>query len=91
LTAAYAAGAEFTALRGFSQILHPQKARTLFGEADALRPTLEEKTYTARQSASVFIDCPRDFEGVLYQAAVSALGEAFLGELNKKRESLAEN
>ncbi|MDR1898422.1 MAG: LPP20 family lipoprotein [Treponema sp.] len=76
LTAAYGSGAEFTALRGFSQILHPQKARTLFAEADALRPTLEEKTYTARQNASVFIDCPGDFEGLLYQAAVSALGAA---------------
>jgi hypothetical protein len=74
--AVYAEGAEFAAVRGFAQILHPNRARPLFAEADAVRAALPEKIYSARQRATVFIDCPADFDGMVYRAALAAFGAA---------------
>jgi hypothetical protein len=74
LAAAYGESPDFHALRGFSQILHPHKARAMFAEADALRSALPEKSYSARQGAAVFIDCPNDLDGLVSTAAAAALG-----------------
>jgi hypothetical protein len=70
--AAYGESPDFNAVRGFSQVLHPAKARVTFVEADALRSSLPERIYSARQAAAVFIDCPDDLDGLT--AAAAALG-----------------
>jgi hypothetical protein len=74
--AVYAESAEFAAVRGFAQILHPGKARPLFAEADMVRAALPEKIYSARQRATVFIDCPADLDEMVYRAALAAFGAA---------------
>jgi hypothetical protein len=80
----YSESAEFGAIEFFSQVLHPQKARSLFQDADNAASALPEKNYAARQGATVYIDCPQDLDGLIYQAAVSALGaEGFPVERNR--------
>jgi hypothetical protein len=74
--ASYAESAAFTAVRSFAQVLNPAKAQAFFWEADAVLSSIPEAIYSARQSATVYIDCPVDLDGVIYQAAVSALGQA---------------
>jgi hypothetical protein len=81
---AYANSAEFNALRGFAQVLHSGKAQALFSGADTLGSALPEKIYTARQNAAVFIDCPKDLDGLIVNAAAAALGaEGFPVERNR--------
>jgi hypothetical protein len=72
--AAYGDGADFTAVRGFAQVLHPAQAAALFAEADALRAALPERIDRARRGAAVFIDCPGDLDGLVYNAALAAFG-----------------
>jgi hypothetical protein len=74
--ASYAESAAFIAARSFAQVLDSSKAQALFSEADAAISALPEKNYSARQSATVYIDCPIDLDGMIYQAMVSALGTA---------------
>jgi hypothetical protein len=71
--AAYTRSAEFSAVRDFAQVLHPQKAEDLFGETDDVLMALPEKTLSAAQKAPVYIECPVDFDGMVYQAMVRAL------------------
>jgi hypothetical protein len=72
--AAYARGAEFTAVRQFAQLLHPQVARDFFDEADREIKALPERQLSAAQRAPVFIESPVDHERMIYQAMVRALG-----------------
>ncbi|GMO42404.1 MAG: hypothetical protein Pg6C_03900 [Treponemataceae bacterium] len=82
--AAYANGAEYGAVRGFAQVLHPQKAQACFAEADRAAAALPEKLYAARQNAPVFVDCPADLDGIIRNAAVAALSaEGFPAEQNR--------
>jgi hypothetical protein len=74
IAAAYGESPDFNAVRGFAQILHPSRARAMFAEADALRSALPEKSYSARQGAAVFIDCPNDLDGLIATATAAALG-----------------
>jgi hypothetical protein len=84
----YAEGAEFNAVRDFAQVLHPAKAGAFFGEADQARSALPERVYSARQGATVFIDCPADLDGLVYQAITAALGsEGFPVERNRDAAS----
>jgi hypothetical protein len=86
--AVYADSPAFNAARGFAQVLHPNKARSLFAEADTVQAALPEKIYTARQRAAVFIDCPTDMNGLVYQAALAAFGaEGFPVERNRAAAS----
>jgi hypothetical protein len=72
--AAYGESPDFNAVRGFAQILHPARAGILFAEADALRSALPERSYSARQGAAIFIDCPNDLDGLISTAMTAALG-----------------
>jgi hypothetical protein len=82
--AAYADSAEYGAVRGFAQALHPQNAQACFAEADSAAAALPEKQYAARQNAPVFVDCPADFDGIIRNAAAAALGaEGFPAEQNR--------
>lgn len=84
----YSEGAEFNAVRGFSQVLNPARARSLFAEADGVRSSLPEKIYSARQAAKIFIECPTDFNELVYQAALSAFGaEGFPVERSRSAAS----
>jgi hypothetical protein len=76
VAASYAESAAFTAVRSFAQVLNPAKAEAFFREADAALSSIPEAIYSARQSATVYIDCPVDLDGMIYQAAISALGQA---------------
>jgi hypothetical protein len=71
--APYGLNVDYDIMRNFAQILHPSKAQAAFAASDAARAALPEKITTARRQATVFIDCPRDYGGLLYNAAVSAL------------------
>jgi hypothetical protein len=84
----YSENPEYNAIRNFSQVLNPSKARVLFGESDAVRSMLQDKISIARQAVTVYIDCPIDFEGMIYKAAISALGaEGFSVERNRAAAS----
>jgi hypothetical protein len=75
---------EFTEARDFAAVLHPAKAAVAYRETDDALKTLPQKLYTARQGAAVFIDCPTDYEGLIYQAAVKAFSaEGFTVETNR--------
>jgi hypothetical protein len=71
--AAYARSAEFNAARDFAQALYPQKAEELFGETDEVLMALPEKNLSAAQKAPVYIECPVDYDQMIYQAMVRAL------------------
>jgi hypothetical protein len=71
--APYALNEEYDIVRNFAQALNPSKAKTLFAASDAARAALPEKIITARRRATVFIDCKKDYSGLLYNAALSAL------------------
>jgi hypothetical protein len=88
LAAAYGGSPDFNAVRGFAQILHPGRARLMFAETDAIRSALPEKSYSARQGAAVFIDCPNDLDGLVSTAAATALGAwGFPVEQNREAAS----
>ncbi|MDR1143113.1 MAG: hypothetical protein LBK77_02705, partial [Spirochaetaceae bacterium] len=88
LAAAYGGSPDFNAVRGFAQILHPGRARAMFAETDALRSAMPEKSYSARQGAAVFIDCPNDLDGLVSTAAAAALGAwGFPVEQNREAAS----
>jgi hypothetical protein len=70
---AHARSAEFNAVRDFAQALHPQRAEELFGETDEALMALPEKTLSAAQKAPVYIECPLDYDRMIYQAMVRAL------------------
>jgi hypothetical protein len=72
----YAGSAEFGAVRSFAQALNPAKAASLYRDADAALAALPEKIATARQNASVYVECPVDTDGMVYNAAVAAFGAA---------------
>jgi hypothetical protein len=83
--ASYAAGTEFTAIREFAQVLHPAKAAVFFRDADDAVSALPAKIDAARRSARIFIDCPVDFDELIYNAAVAAWGaEGFPVERNRE-------
>ena len=85
---AYGESAGFNAVRSFAQALHPVKMRGFFAEADEVRSVLPERIYNARQSAAVFIGCPADLDGLIYNAAAKALGaEGFPIERNRNTAS----
>jgi hypothetical protein len=72
----YAGGAEFGAVRGFAQALNPARAASLYRDADAALAALPERIAGARQNAGVYVECPADADGMIYNAAVAAFGEA---------------
>jgi len=72
----YANGDEFGKPRSFAQVIYPSKADALFAEADAAVSALPERIKTARQAASLFIDCPADLDSLIANAAAAAFGAA---------------
>ncbi|MDR3301542.1 MAG: LPP20 family lipoprotein [Spirochaetaceae bacterium] len=73
--APYVLNEGYSVMRNFGQILNPSKAQAAFAASDAARALLPEKITTARQQATVYIDCEKDYSGLLYNAAVSVLSE----------------
>jgi hypothetical protein len=88
ITAAYADSAEFNGVRDFSQILHPEKAAALFAPADAALGELFEKQLAAVEKSRVYVECPVDYNGMIYQAMVKALGGWGFG-VERSREAAA--
>ena len=81
---AYANSSEYTAARLFASILHPTRARTLFAEADAVEASLPQKQLAAREMSRMYIESPVDYNNMVYQATVKALGNAgFAVERNR--------
>jgi hypothetical protein len=79
IAASYAESAEFNNVRDFSQALHPAKAEALFAEAEAARGEMFNKQLTAIEKSSVYVECPQDYNGMIYQAMVKALGTSGFG------------
>jgi hypothetical protein len=74
--ASYMRGTEFSAVRNFAQVLHPTEAAKLFAEADAVSAALLGKQLHAREKAVMFVDCPMDYNRIVYQAMVNTLNRA---------------
>jgi hypothetical protein len=72
---AYARGGDFVEAEAFGQILHPQKMNVSFGGIRAEIAAIPQKTDDAKRNASVFIDCPGDFESLVTNAFSRVLSE----------------
>jgi len=73
----YAHSEEFENASLFGQILHPQKMNSEFASVRANVAVIPQKLDEAKRSASVYIDCPVDFESLLsnaFTSRFSALG-----------------
>jgi hypothetical protein len=79
IAASYAESAEFNNVRDFSQALHPAKAEALFAEADAARGELVNTQLAAIEKSPIYVECPQDYNGMIYQAMVKALGASGFG------------
>jgi hypothetical protein len=83
--AAYAEGAEFTTVREFAQVLYPSRAQAFFRDADSAVSSLPAKADAARREARIFIECPADLDGLIYNAAAAAwAAEGFPVERNRE-------
>jgi len=81
---AYANSSEYTATRLFASVLHPAKANDLYAGADAARASLPQKQLAAQEKSRVYVESPVDYNNMIYQATVKALGSAgFAVERNK--------
>jgi hypothetical protein len=72
----YAGSAEFGAVRSFAQVLNPTRAASLYRDADAAIAALPERITGARQNADIYVECPADADGMIYNAAVATFGNA---------------
>jgi hypothetical protein len=72
---AYARSGDFVEAEVFGQILHPQKMNASFGRIRAEIAAIPQKIDDAKRNASVFIDCPGDFESLVTNAFSRALSE----------------
>jgi hypothetical protein len=83
---AYADSAEFNATRDFAQTLNPAKSNALFREADAALAGYREKLFSVREKVRVYVECSVDYNRMIYQAMVKALGASgFAVEENRNR------
>jgi hypothetical protein len=67
----------FVTQEAFGQILYPQKMNGSFGGIRTKIAAIPQKTDDAKRNASVFIDCPGDFESLVtngFSRALSAEG-----------------
>ena len=71
---AYENSAEYSGTRIFAQILYPVKAAVSFAEADTELAALPQKQLTARERSRMFVSCPVDYNGMIFQATVRAIG-----------------
>ena len=85
----YAAGAEFSAVRGFAQILYPARAAALFRDADAAHARLPERIAHARLNARVYLDCPLDLDDLIHNAVAAAFGSAGFPVANERQDAVA--
>ena len=60
--------------RSPAAVLHPAKANELFAGADAVWSGLAGKQLAAREQARVYVNCPADYNRMIYQAMVKTLG-----------------
>jgi len=73
---AYANNPEYRAAQIFASILHPAKAKTMFAAADAAEAALPQKQLAARERSRMYVESPVDYNNMVYQAMVKALGNA---------------
>jgi len=73
---AYANNPEYRGAQIFASILHPARARTLFAAADAAEAALQQKQLAARERSRMYVESPVDYNNMVYQAMVKALGNA---------------
>jgi hypothetical protein len=81
---AYENSVEYSGTRAFAQVLYPAKAAALFAEADAALGELTQKQLAVRERSRMFVSCPVDYNGIVYQATVRAIGASgFAVEQNR--------
>jgi hypothetical protein len=85
----YAAGTEFTTLRGFVQTLFPARAAAHFSDADAVCAVLPERIAAARLKASVYLDCPLDLDGLIHDAAAAVFEAGGFPVANEREDAAA--
>ena len=86
--AAYARSTEFNAVRDFSQVLSPKLANNFFVHTDSALAGLAEKQLLSREKSVISIYCPLDYEQMIYQAMVKALGASGFAIENNKNTGL---
>jgi hypothetical protein len=64
----YAGSAAFTNAEVFGQLLYPAQMNAEFAEVRAALAGLPQKLDSAKRAAAVYIDCPVDFESLVYNA-----------------------
>jgi hypothetical protein len=64
----YAGSPDFQNADAFGQFLYPAKMNEEFALVRSQAASLPQKTDNARRNASVYIDCPDDFESLIYNA-----------------------
>jgi hypothetical protein len=81
----YARSDEFQNASLFGQILNPQRMNVEFASVRANAAAIPQKLDEAKRNASVYIDCPADFESLLsnaFASRFSALGFPVSGARN---------
>jgi len=73
---AYSNSVEYTAARLFASVLNSTKANNLFADVDAATASLPQKQLDAREKSRMYVENPVDYNNMIYQAAVKALGNA---------------
>jgi hypothetical protein len=73
--ARFAGQADFEAAAALGQMLHPARMNAVFADARARLAALPQKADEARRNASVFIDCPQDFESLIANAFARAFAQ----------------
>jgi hypothetical protein len=66
--AAYAEGDEFDTITLFAQTLNPEKTESSYGDVYTAIEKLPQKLNAARQSATIYINCPVDLDGMIAAA-----------------------
>jgi hypothetical protein len=72
----YSRGGDFESASLFGQLLYPEKMNAGFAAVRTKLASLPQKIDSAKRGAAVFIDCPHDFESLLY----NAFSEAFAAQ-----------
>ena len=82
------ANTEYNEVRMFAQILNTGRAQAFFRDTDSKLGQLTEKRIAARNKASVFVECPVDYNRIIYQSMVKVLGDiGFAVEQNRNAAS----
>jgi hypothetical protein len=85
----YVQSAQFEAANTFGQILSPVRMNAAFSGVRSDSASIPQKIDTARRNASVYIDCPVDFESLIVNAFSRALSAEGFPVAKNRNEAAA--